>query len=79
MTNNSSGITSQNETRHAGYETTEKTVEGERADKTAVHELDDTSQEHVQQVRIDDLEFLGRIFCVFQPELVQYRKRSHVC
>jgi len=41
-------ITSQNEARYTGYETTEKTIEGKSADEATIHELDNTRQKHIQ-------------------------------
>lgn len=73
-------LTSEHKAADCGNEAAEEGVEREGADEAAVHELDDGSQEHVQEVRVDDFQLLGSFRCVL---LIQFRNdgsyRSHFC
>ena len=54
---------------HAGDEAGEKSVKWECSNQAAVDELDDSGEEDVGEIGVDDLEFLGRAGIVFLVEL----------
>merc|ERR1719402_1286518 len=61
---------------NARDEATEEGVEGERADEAAVDKLKHPGEEHVGEVGVDNLEFLGGVVDVLVRELGNDSQKS---
>ena len=61
---------------HAGDEAGEKSVEGESSHEAAVDELDNSGEEDVGEIGVDDLQLLGSAGIVFIVELSNYSSQS---
>jgi len=59
----------EHEAAHARDEAGEKAVERERAHQAAVGELNDTGEQNVQEISIDQLDLLG---CLLHVETVEF-------
>lgn len=70
-------LTAKNEGRNAGYKAAEETIEGKSSYETAVDELNDTSEEYVEEISVDDLQFFRSVFRVFSKEFTQYCDHGH--
>ena len=61
---------------HAGDEAGEKSVEWESSHEAAVDELDNSGEEDVGEIGVDDLQLLGSAGIVFIVELGNYSSQS---
>ena len=61
---------------HAGYEAGEKSVEWESSHEAAVDELDNSGEEDVGEIGVDDLQLLGRAGIVFIVEFSNYSSQG---
>ena len=56
---------------HTGDKAREECIEGKCSHEAAVHKLDNTSEEDIGQVGVNDLQLLGRVGVVFFIELAK--------
>ena len=65
---------------HAGDEAGEESVEWESSHEAAVDKLDDSGEEDVGEIGVDDLQLLGGAGVVFIVEFSNYsRQGCHSC
>jgi hypothetical protein len=65
-------LTSKNETANGGNESREKRVEWISADEHTISELQNSRQQNINEISVDQLELLWRGGLIFIVELGQY-------
>lgn len=62
-------VTSQDEAADGGDESGEEGIEGKGADQATIDKLGDAGQQDVEEVRVNQLQLLGRLAVVLANEL----------
>lgn len=65
-------LTSEDEAADGGNESRQERVEGECADEHTISELQNSSQQNVHQIRVDQFKLLRRVVLVLIVELRQH-------